>query len=63
MTAEACRRSAFPGRLWVYHLSESRPGAEAEHLRRVAACSDRVLCQTDAILALAEAAVPEYATS
>ncbi len=61
VTAEACRRSAFPGRLWVYHLSESRPGAEAEHLRRVAACSDRVLCQTDAILALAEAAVPEYA--
>ncbi|HSD24398.1 MAG TPA: glycosyltransferase family 4 protein, partial [Solirubrobacterales bacterium] len=58
---EACRRSAFPGRLWVYHLSESRPGAEAERLRQVAACADRILCQTEAILALAEAAAPEYA--
>ncbi len=61
VTEEACRRSAFPGRLWVYHLSESRPGAEAEALRRVAGCADRILCQTDAILALAEAAAPEYA--
>jgi glycosyltransferase involved in cell wall biosynthesis len=61
VTTEACRRSAFTGRLWVYHLSESRPGAEAEQLRRIAACADRILCQTEAILALAEAAAPEYA--
>jgi glycosyltransferase involved in cell wall biosynthesis len=61
VTAEACRRSAFTGRLWVYHLSESRPGPEAEHLRRVAGCSDRILCQTEAILALAEAAAPDHA--
>ena len=61
VTDEACRRAAFPGRLWIYHLSESRPGAEAEQLRRVAGCADRILCQTDAILALAEAAVPEHA--
>ncbi|HEY6653619.1 MAG TPA: glycosyltransferase family 4 protein [Solirubrobacterales bacterium] len=61
VTAEACRRSAFTGRLWIYHLSESRPGAEAEHLHRVGACADRILCQTDAILALAEAAAPEHA--
>jgi glycosyltransferase involved in cell wall biosynthesis len=61
VTMEACRRSAFAGRLWIYHLSESRPGAEADHLRSVAACADRILCQTDAILALAEAAAPEYA--
>ena len=61
VTEEACRRSAFPGRLWIYHLSESRPGAEAEQLRRIAGCADRILCQTDAILALAEAAAPEYA--
>jgi glycosyltransferase involved in cell wall biosynthesis len=61
VTEEACRRAAFPGRLWVYHLSESRPGAEAEQLRRVAGCADRILCQTDAILALAEAAAPEHA--
>jgi glycosyltransferase involved in cell wall biosynthesis len=61
VTREACRRSAFPGRLWVYHLSESRPGAEAEHLRQIAACADRILCQTEAIMALAEAAAPEYA--
>ena len=61
ITAEACSRSAFPGRLWVYHLSESRPGAEADRLRGVAACADRILCQTEAILALAEAAAPEYA--
>jgi glycosyltransferase involved in cell wall biosynthesis len=61
VSAEACGRSAFAGRLWVYHLSESRPGAEAEELRRVAACADRILCQTEAILALAEAAAPEHA--
>jgi glycosyltransferase involved in cell wall biosynthesis len=61
VTEAACRRSAFRGRLWVYHLSESRPGAEADQLRRIAACADRILCQTDAILALAEAAAPEYA--
>jgi glycosyltransferase involved in cell wall biosynthesis len=61
VTEEACQRSAFPGRLWVYHLSESRPGAEADQLRRTAACADRILCQTDAILALAEAAAPEHA--
>jgi glycosyltransferase involved in cell wall biosynthesis len=61
ITEEACRRAAFPGRLWVYHLSESRPGAEADQLRRVAGCADRILCQTDAIIALAEAAVPEHA--
>lgn len=61
VTEEACQRSAFPGRLWIYHLSESRPGAEAEQLRRVAGCADRILCQTEAILALAEAAAPEYA--
>jgi glycosyltransferase involved in cell wall biosynthesis len=61
VTADACGRSDFHGRLWVYHLSESQPGAEAEQLRRVAACADRVLCQTEAILALAEAAAPEYA--
>lgn len=61
ITEEACRRAAFPGRLWIYHLSESRPGAEAEQLRRIAGCADRILCQTDAILALAEAAAPEHA--
>jgi glycosyltransferase involved in cell wall biosynthesis len=61
VTAEACGRSEFRGRLWIYHLSESRPGAEADQLRRVAACADRILCQTEAILALAEAAVPEHA--
>jgi glycosyltransferase involved in cell wall biosynthesis len=61
VTDEACSRGAFPGRLWIYHLSESRPGAEAESLRRVAGCADRILCQTEAILALAEAAAPEYA--
>jgi glycosyltransferase involved in cell wall biosynthesis len=61
VTEEACRRSAFPGRLWVYHLSESRPGAEADQLRRIAGCADRILCQTEAILAMAEAAVPEHA--
>jgi glycosyltransferase involved in cell wall biosynthesis len=61
ITEEACQRAAFRGRLWIYHLSESRPGAEAEQLRRVAACADRILCQTDAILALAEAAAPEHA--
>jgi glycosyltransferase involved in cell wall biosynthesis len=61
VTEEACGRSAFPGRLWIYHLSESRPGAEADQLRRIAVCADRILCQTDAILALAEAAVPEHA--
>jgi glycosyltransferase involved in cell wall biosynthesis len=61
VTEETCRRAAFPGRLWVYHLSESRPGAEAEQLRRIAGCAARILCQTDAILALAEAAVPEHA--
>jgi glycosyltransferase involved in cell wall biosynthesis len=62
VTEEACARSDFEGRLWIYHLSESRPGAEADQLRRVASCADRILCQTDAILALAEAAVPEQAT-
>jgi glycosyltransferase involved in cell wall biosynthesis len=61
VTQEACSRSDFTGQLWVYHLSESRPGAEADQLRRVAACADRILCQTDAILALAEAAAPEHA--
>lgn len=61
ITEEVCQRGAFPGRLWVYHLSESRPGAEAEQLRRIAACAARILCQTDAILALAEAAAPEHA--
>ena len=61
VTEEACQRAAFPGRLWVYHLSESRPGAEADQLRRIAACAARILCQTDAILALAEAAAPEHA--
>jgi glycosyltransferase involved in cell wall biosynthesis len=61
VTEEVCVRQAFQGRLWIYHLSESRPGAEAEALRRVATCADRILCQTDAILALAEAATPEHA--
>ena len=61
VTEEACQRAAFPGRLWVYHLSESRPGADAEQLRRIAGCATRILCQTDAILALAEAAAPEHA--
>lgn len=61
VTSEACSRSTFDGRLWIYHLSESRPGAEADQLRRVAACAERILCQTDAILALAEAAAPEQA--
>jgi glycosyltransferase involved in cell wall biosynthesis len=61
VTEEACSRSDFRGRLWIYHLSESRPGVEADQLRRVAACADRILCQTDAILALAEAAAPEHA--
>jgi glycosyltransferase involved in cell wall biosynthesis len=61
VTEEVCARQTFRGRLWIYHLSESRPGAEAEQLRRVAACADRILCQTDAILALAEAATPEHA--
>jgi glycosyltransferase involved in cell wall biosynthesis len=61
VTAEACGRSDFQGRLWIYHLSESRPGAEADQLRRVAGSADRILCQTEAIQALAEAAVPEYA--
>jgi glycosyltransferase involved in cell wall biosynthesis len=61
VTTEVCGRSDFHGRLWVYHLSESRPGAEAEELRQVAGCADRILCQTDAILAMAEAAAPEHA--
>src|SRR5919198_6672081 len=40
VTEEACGRSDFRGRLWIYHLSESRPGAEADQLRRVAGCAD-----------------------
>ncbi len=61
VTAEASRRDAFHGRLWVYHLSESRPGSEADHLRQIAKVSERILCQTEPIRALAEAAAPEHA--
>ena len=63
VSEEASRRQAFPGRLWVYYLPphEHRPGEEVEHLRLIAAASERILCQTEPIRALAQAAAPEDA--
>ena len=56
----AASRGAFPGRLWVYYLPphEYAPGAQVDHLRLVAEASERVLCQTEPIRALAQAVVP-----
>ena len=64
VSEEACRRGAFPGRLWIYYLPphDARPGGEAEHLRLIASAAERVLCQTEPIRALAEALVPEHAS-
>ncbi|HEY6653617.1 MAG TPA: glycosyltransferase family 4 protein [Solirubrobacterales bacterium] len=61
--AEACQRVAFPGRLWCYYLTphEFDPGQEVDQLRLIASASERVLCQTEPIRALALAAVPEHA--
>jgi glycosyltransferase involved in cell wall biosynthesis len=61
--AEACRRAAFPGRLWCYYLTphEFEPGREVDQLRLIASASARVLCQTEPIRDLALAAVPEHA--
>jgi glycosyltransferase involved in cell wall biosynthesis len=60
VTERAAARGAFPGRLWVYYLPVHGydPELEREHLSSVAAASERVLCQTEAIRALAEAAAP-----
>lgn len=62
VSEEACRRGAFRGRLWVYYLPphQYRPGEEVEHLRLLASRAERILCQTEPIRALAEAAAPEH---
>jgi glycosyltransferase involved in cell wall biosynthesis len=61
--AEAVRREAFPGRLWSYYLTphDFQPGQEVDQLRLIAPASERVLCQTESIRELAQAAVPEHA--
>ncbi len=61
VSAEICRANAFPGRLWVYYLTphDYEPGNEVEHLRLIAPASARILCQTEAIEAMAEAAVAD----
>jgi glycosyltransferase involved in cell wall biosynthesis len=60
VSAAAARRPSFEGRLWVYHLpspSESRQG-----LRALAEASRHLLCQTEAVRASLEAAVPEHSS-
>jgi glycosyltransferase involved in cell wall biosynthesis len=59
----ACRRSAFAGRLWAYHLPthDRAPGADVEHLRRLGSGAERIVCQTEAIRDLVEAAIPDHA--
>jgi glycosyltransferase involved in cell wall biosynthesis len=59
----ACIRIAFAGRLWAYHLPthDRGPGADVDHLRRLATGAERIVCQTEAIRALVEAAIPDHA--
>ena len=59
----ACERGGFAGRLWAYHLpSHGRlPGADVDHLRRLGDGATRIACQTEAIRALVQAAIPEQA--
>jgi glycosyltransferase involved in cell wall biosynthesis len=61
VSEEICRANAFPGRLWVYYLTphDYEPGSEVEHLRLIAPGSARILCQTEAIEAMAQSAVGE----
>src|SRR5688500_1548010 len=62
VSEEACRRGAFAGRLWAYYLpplDAPRPGDELDHLGLLATACERVLCQTEPIRSLAEAAIPE----
>ncbi len=63
VTEEACRRAAFPGRLWAYFLPlyRSAERGQADHLELLAGACERILCQTEPIRALAEAATPEHA--
>jgi glycosyltransferase involved in cell wall biosynthesis len=60
---EACVRGAFAGRLWAYHLptKDRAPGADVDHLRRLAGGAERILCQTEAIRTLVESAIPDHA--
>lgn len=59
----ACVRGAFAGRLWAYHLpaKDRVPGGDVDHLRRLAGGAERIVCQTEAIRTLVEAAIPEQA--
>jgi glycosyltransferase involved in cell wall biosynthesis len=62
VSEEVSRANAFPERLWVYYLPphDYEPGSEVEHLRLIAPASARILCQTEAIKAMAEPAVGEH---
>jgi glycosyltransferase involved in cell wall biosynthesis len=61
VSAEAARRRTFDGRLWVYYLPslDRGPGAESDQLQLLASACARILCQTEPIRAVAEAALPE----
>ena len=63
VSERAASRRQFPGRLWIYYLPphDFAPGAQVDHLRLIAEAAERVLCQTEPILALAEEIVPEHA--
>ena len=56
VSERACEREAFAGRVWLYYL----PWAE-ERLPALAPRAARILCQTDALRASAEALVPDHA--
>jgi glycosyltransferase involved in cell wall biosynthesis len=59
----AASQGAFAGRLWVYYLPphDFVPGTQLDHLRLLGEGCARILCQTEPIRALAEAAIPEHA--
>ena len=62
VSEQACDRAAFAGRLWAYHVPthDRAPGADVDHLRRLAAGAERIACQTEAIRTLVEAAIPDH---
>src|SRR5688500_3094638 len=64
VSEEASRHGAFAGRLWVHYLPphEPRPEGETEHVRAMVGASERMICQTEPIRAMAEAAVPDQAS-
>lgn len=57
LLAEAAGRERFDGRLWPYAMTGR--GMAAETLRALAARSDRVLCQTEAVAEELRQIVPE----